>query len=84
MKKHYCTGLGPESPAINSCCQAHDNAYGIKGPKTGRRQADRDMHACFLRNGMSPARAFGCYLLVRALGWIPWYWHRRTIFRQEQ
>ncbi|PPE71749.1 hypothetical protein IS481_12095 [Caldimonas thermodepolymerans] len=74
-KRYYCTGF--KSNTHNPCCKAHDNAYGINGPLTGRKKADEALRRCFISNGMHPALAWGAYFAVRWFGWTIWYWHRR-------
>ena len=74
--KNYCTGLGKQPDGINSCCQKHDNAYGVNGPATGRKAADLALFQCFVKNGASPLKAFSAYVAVRVFGVVRWYYVR--------
>lgn len=76
MKKSYCSFLPKQSDEVESCCQKHDQAYGVRGPATGRKRADLAMRQCFINRGMPPLQANLIYAAVRLFGWVRWYWIR--------
>lgn len=65
--KQYCTGVHVNSQGANSCCHAHDQAYGVNGTGT-RLQADQALRDCLIRNGCPRWLAWSVYGSVRAFG----------------
>lgn len=74
-RRKFCTGAEGFNYETQSCCEKHDEAY-APGCFLPRAEADRYLLICVAQRGM-PYRAILMFIVVRALGWIPWYWHRR-------
>ncbi|TFV13070.1 hypothetical protein E4T80_02355 [Muribacter muris] len=49
-KRDYCTGWKSAPSDINNCCHQHDRDYG-KNRQVSRRDADRKLQKCMLKNG---------------------------------
>ena len=70
------TVLGADPP-WNDCCIDHDRVYWRGGTRADRIRADRDLHACVVRNG-HPMWALAMWIAVRIGGHpllpLPWRW----------
>lgn len=66
----FCSGIPRMKMAVESCCEAHDRAYGRTGTGT-RAEADLALYCCLAESGR-PRFAFVAWLVTRAFGWILW------------
>lgn len=67
--KSYCSGIPRMKTQVETCCQAHDKAYGKNGTGT-RAEADLALWNCLRPD--RPKFGYVVYLAVRLFGWIFW------------
>lgn len=60
--------------AVESCCEAHDKAYGRPGTGLTRPEADIILYNCLYDSGR-PKFAALVWIGVRLLGWM--FWQRK-------